>query len=109
LAPWRAPGSPGQPRDKSLLGRVLSFRGLTLAGTGFDSRRPHHFPLPIVYLSRYIIAHKPDYYRLLFDVTPQSNAAGWDPWLRFMFRGVEDTAAPTRARIAVIRTLAAET
>jgi Fic family protein len=62
--------------------------------------------LPILYLSRYIIHHKPDYYRLLLDVT-RSNA--WEPWLLYMLRGVEETAQWTTAKIEAIRTLITKT
>lgn len=63
-------------------------------------------PLPILCLSRYIIAHKPDYYRLLLAVTREG---AWEPWLIYMLRGVEETAAWTTAKIAAIRKLAAGT
>lgn len=62
--------------------------------------------LPILYLSRYIIQHKSDYYRLLLEVT--QNAA-WEDWLQFMLRGVEETSLWTVAKIAAIRTLQAQT
>jgi Fic family protein len=58
--------------------------------------------LPILYLSRYIIAHKSDYYRLLLDVT-QIDA--WQPWLLFMLEGVEATASWTTAKINAVRRL----
>jgi Fic family protein len=58
--------------------------------------------LPILYLSRYIIAHKADYYRLLLDVTRQQD---WEPWLLFMIKGVEETAVWTTDKIAAIRSL----
>jgi Fic family protein len=63
-------------------------------------------PLPILYLSRYIIAHKADYYRLLLGVTREQT---WEPWLLYMLRGIEDTAAWTTAKIAAIRSLAQHT
>jgi len=63
-------------------------------------------PLPILYLSRYIIAHKPDYYRLLLAVTREN---AWEPWLLYMLRAVEDTAAWTTAKIGAVRKLAADT
>ena len=63
-------------------------------------------PLPILYLSRYIIAHKPDYYRLLLAVTRED---AWEPWLLYMLRAVEDTAAWTTAKIGAVRKLAADT
>lgn len=62
--------------------------------------------LPILYLSRHIIANKADYYRLLLDVTRQG---AWEPWLLFMLQAVEETAGWTTAKIAAIRALALHT
>lgn len=62
--------------------------------------------LPILYLSRYIIAHKAAYYRLLLGVTRD---AVWEPWILYMLRGVEETAAWTTARIGAIRRLTEHT
>ncbi len=62
--------------------------------------------LPILYLSRYIIRHKSEYYRLLLAVTAEQS---WEEWLIFMIRGVEETARWTTAKIAAIRDLAAQT
>ena len=59
--------------------------------------------LPILYLSRFIIARKGDYYRLLLDVTRRGS---WEPWVVFMLAGVEETAAWTTATIGAIRRLA---
>ena len=58
--------------------------------------------LPILYLSRHIIAHKADYYRLLLDTTRTGNL---EPWVIFMLQAVEETAKWTTAKIAAIRTL----
>lgn len=63
-------------------------------------------PLPILYLSRYAIAHRTDYYRLLNGVTRDG---AWEAWLLFMLRGVEQTSTWTTAKIAAIRKLATET
>lgn len=63
-------------------------------------------PLPILYLSRYVIAHRSDYYRLLLAVTREDS---WEPWILFMLRGVAETAAWTCAKIAAIRRLATDT
>ena len=63
-------------------------------------------PLPILYLSRYIMAHRADYYGLLLGVTRDG---AWEPWLLYMLRAVEDTAAWTTAKIAAIRALAVDT
>lgn len=62
--------------------------------------------LPILYLSRHIIAHKADYYRLLLDVTRHG---AWEPWLLFMLQAVEETAQWTTAKIGAIRRLADHT
>ena len=62
--------------------------------------------LPILYLSRHIIAHKADYYRLLLDTTRTGNL---EPWIIFMLQAVEETAKWTTAKIAAIRTLAEHT
>jgi Fic family protein len=61
---------------------------------------------PILYLSRYIVAHKTDYYRLLLAVT---SGGAWEDWILYMLRGVEETAAWTTAKIGAIRTLSKET
>ena len=58
--------------------------------------------LPILYLSRYIIEHKPDYYRLLREVTKTDE---WEEWILFMLKGIEETAAWTTAKIEAIRKL----
>ena len=63
-------------------------------------------PLPILYLSRYIIANKADYYRLLLAVTRDG---AWEPWLLYMLRAVEETSASTMAKIGAVRKLASET
>ena len=62
--------------------------------------------LPTLYLSRYIIANKADYYRLLLDVTREG---AWESWLLFMLEGVEETANWTTAKIGAIRRLADHT
>lgn len=62
--------------------------------------------LPILYLSRYIIRHKSDYYGLLRGVTAEQS---WEEWLLYMIRGVEETARWTTAKIAAIRDLSAQT
>jgi len=61
---------------------------------------------PILYLSRYLIQHKSDYYRHLLAVTAESE---WESWVLFMLRGVEETATWTLAKIEAIRVLVDET
>lgn len=63
-------------------------------------------PLPILYLSRYIIGHKADYYRLLLAVTRDG---AWEEWILYMLRGVQETAAWTTGKISAIRKLSTET
>lgn len=62
--------------------------------------------LPVLYLSRYIIAHKADYYRLLQKVTSEQ---AWEEWVLYMLRAVEETAQWTTGKIAAIRSLAEHT
>jgi Fic family protein len=63
-------------------------------------------PLPILYLSRYIIARKADYHALLLGVTREG---AWEPWLLYMLAGIEETATWTTEKIAAIRRLSVET
>lgn len=65
-------------------------------------------PMPILYLSRYIITRKSDYYRLLLNITRKNDQDGWEQWLLFMLRGVEATATWTAAKISAIRNLTEE-
>lgn len=58
--------------------------------------------IPVLYLSRFIIQNKPDYYRLLREVTENGN---WEPWLLYILRGVEETSMWTFNRIREIRVL----
>lgn len=62
--------------------------------------------LPILYLSRYIIAHKDDYYRLLLNVTRRQD---WEPWILYMLSAVADTATWTREKIESIHALSKHT
>jgi Fic family protein len=62
--------------------------------------------LPILYLSRYIIQNKSDYYRLLLNVTREE---AWEPWVLYMLQGVEETAVWTTAKIGAIRALSSHT
>lgn len=62
--------------------------------------------LPILYLSRHVIANKADYYGLLLGVTRDQ---AWEPWLQFMLQAVAETAQWTTRKIAAIRKLAEHT
>lgn len=58
--------------------------------------------LPILYLSNYIIKHKPDYYRLLQNVRDDNS---WEEWLLFMINAVEETSKDTINLIIKIKEL----
>ncbi len=62
--------------------------------------------LPILYLSRYIIQNKSDYYRLLLAVTKDHD---WESWVLYMLKAVEETSRWTTEKIAAIRSLAEHT
>ena len=57
---------------------------------------------PVLYLSRAIIRTKPDYYRLLLEVTTRD---GWEAWLLYMLHAIDDTAHWTTGKITAIRDL----
>jgi Fic family protein len=57
---------------------------------------------PVLYLSKYIIENKSEYYRLLHAVTAQGK---WEEWILFMLEGIRVTAIETREKIVAIRTL----
>ncbi|MET0549477.1 MAG: protein adenylyltransferase Fic [Xanthomonas sp.] len=61
--------------------------------------------LPVLYLSRYIIRHRSDYYRLLLDVTRHGQ---WAEWIQYMLSAVAETATWTTAKIQAIRGLEAQ-
>lgn len=62
--------------------------------------------LPILYLSRYIIENRADYYRLLLGVTERQD---WESWIIDILDGVADTADWTVAKIDAIRRLFEQT
>jgi Fic family protein len=74
-------------------GRILNV--LMLMSVGLISE-------PILYLSRYIIEKKDEYYRLLLEVTRDSN---WEEWILFMLEGIRTTALSTIEKIDRIQEL----
>jgi len=62
--------------------------------------------LPILYLSRYIIKNKADYYRLLQEVRTNEN---WEEWVLYMLDGVEKTSLITIKLIENINLLMQQT
>lgn len=61
--------------------------------------------LPVLYLSRYIIKHKNDYYKLLQSVRTHNT---WEEWIFFMLEGIEKTAIESVILIGSIRKLMQE-
>ena len=57
---------------------------------------------PVLYLSRFIIRRKDEYYRLLLEVTAHG---AWENWVAFMLEGVRSTADSTVAKIDTIQHL----
>jgi Fic family protein len=51
---------------------------------------------PVLYLSKYIINHKDDYYHFLSGVTQRQ---AWKPWILFMLEAVQTTALFTNEKI----------
>ncbi|MDZ7692514.1 MAG: Fic family protein [Balneolaceae bacterium] len=68
-------------------GRILNIHYLVFAGL---------LELPILYLSRYIIEHKQEYYDTLAGV---SQRGAWEDWLLYMLRAVESTARLTYQKV----------
>jgi len=66
--------------------------------------------IPVLHLSRHIVRHKPDYYRLLQAVREQADApAVWQEWVLYMLAAVEQTAEQTIMTVADIKTALLET
>lgn len=61
--------------------------------------------IPVLYLSRYIIRTKDEYYRLLQDVR---DYGAWEEWVLYMLKGVDETARDTIVLIDAIRDLMKE-
>ncbi|WP_336649159.1 Fic family protein [Microbacterium sp. MMO-10] len=77
-------------------GRILNVLQLVQAGL---------LNAPILYLSRYIIQNKDEYYRLLLAVTVEG---AWEEWIRFLLRGIDETATRTLRKIDRIQDLQEE-
>ena len=77
-------------------GRVLNV--LMLVDAGLLSQ-------PILYLSRYIIQNKNEYYRLLLRVTAERD---WDSWVLFILEGIRQTALGTMRKIDAVTSLQSE-
>ena len=74
-------------------GRILLILFLRFAGL---------LDQPVLFLSRYIISRKGEYYRLLREVTENQS---WQPWLLYLLEAVRQTAEQTSQRIQDIQAL----
>jgi Fic family protein len=74
-------------------GRILNILALVQVGL---------LEIPVLYLSRYIIDHKAEYYGRLRRVTESGD---WEGWLLYMLTAVEETAHRTTGRLLTIRSL----
>jgi Fic family protein len=61
---------------------------------------------PILYLSRFFIENKSEYYNRLGAVTAVGE---WEPWILYVLRGVAETARDTHEKILAIGDLLART
>ena len=84
------------PDGNGRIGRIINVLYLTRQGL---------LEIPILYLSRYITAHKGDYYKYLQSVREDGD---WEPWLLYMLRAVSDTAVETLRLVEGIRALMAD-
>lgn len=55
--------------------------------------------LPVIYLSKYILEHKNDYYKFLREVTENGY---WESWILFMLDAVKETAVFTLEKVNAI-------
>lgn len=85
------------PDGNGRTGRILNILGLIQDGL-LDS--------PTLYLSRYILNTRGDYYRLLGRVTSHQE---WEPWLLYVLAAIEETSGWTTQKIRAVRALMDET
>ena len=69
------------------VGRIMNLHIIT---------RYHQLDLPILYLSRYILEHKTDYYEGLAGVSQRGD---WKSWILYMLKAVEWTAKLTLRKV----------
>jgi len=74
-------------------GRILNLLHLMLHGL---------LDLPVLYLSRYIVRNKAEYYQRLQGVRDRGD---WESWVLYMLRAVEETSRQTIAQVRGIRDL----
>jgi len=81
------------PDGNGRLGRIINV--LYLCRLGF-------LRIPILYISRYIVRNKTEYYRLLQAVRDDGV---WEDWIIFIVRGVAETARETAVLISEMKSL----
>ena len=62
--------------------------------------------LPVLYLSRFIIKNKAEYYHWLQAV--REDGSNWEEWVLFLLRGIEETANETIKLVSDIKSLMME-
>lgn len=62
--------------------------------------------LPLLYLSRYLLRTRAEYYRRLLEITRNQR---WEDWVLYMLKGVEETSRWTLAKMEAIQALRAHT
>jgi Fic family protein len=85
------------PDGNGRTGRILNILSLMQDGL---------LDLPTLYLSRYVLKTRGEYYRRLGAVTFQQQ---WEPWILYVLAGVEETSVWTTRKIRTIRSLMEET
>lgn len=81
------------PDGNGRTGRILNLLYLVEKGL---------LDIPVMFLSRYIIAHRQEYYEGLRGVTERQE---WENWLLYMLRAIESTAQQTFEQVNRIRAL----
>lgn len=81
------------PDGNGRIGRIINVLYLCRMG---------YLRIPILYLSRYIVRNKTEYYRLLQAVRDDSS---WEEWVVFIIRGVAETAKETSELISKMKIL----
>lgn len=84
------------PDGNGRTGRILNILYLIQSGL---------LSLPILYLSRFILERRDDYYTLLRRVTENGD---WEAWILFMLEAVTSTSRWTTDKISIVRSLMAE-
>jgi Fic family protein len=85
------------PDGNGRTGRILNILNLMQEGL---------LDLPTLYLSRYILKTRGEYYRRLGEVTLRQQ---WEPWILYVLSGIEQTSTWTTQKIRTIRALMDET